>query len=182
MVKLVNKKHLIVGLNLDQVRDAISRFKGIERRLEIAGTVGDITVIDDYAHNAAKIAAALSTVAETAARVHAFWRPHGFTPLFQGLEDLVDIFSNHWKKCGGSIFILPVYYAGGTVEKKTTSAELVDRLNSIGVPAILVPDYARLKCKLEQCAGTGDAILGMGARDPELPLFAKRLITEWKTS
>jgi UDP-N-acetylmuramate--alanine ligase len=170
-----------LGMDMDRVRDAIHRFKGIERRLEITGMAGGVTIIDDYAHNPAKIAAALSAVAEAHGTVHAFWRPHGFTPLFQGLDELVDIFSNHWKQHGGSIFILPVYYAGGTVQRTVTSEDLVEQLESAGVPAVVVADYSTLQSELEQRAGPGDAILGMGARDPELPLFAKRLVDEWKS-
>ncbi len=171
-----------LGFNLEQVTDAVSRFKGIERRLEIAGKTEDVTVIDDYAHNPAKIAAALSAVAEAYGTVHAYWRPHGFAPLFQGMEGLVETFSKHWKQYGGSIFILPVYYAGGTVDKKTNSSNLVNHLVSAGVPARLVQDYTTLKHELEERAQSGDAILGMGARDPDLPQFAKRLVAEWKTS
>ena len=169
-----------MGMDMERVRDAIMHFKGIERRLEVAGTVAGITVIDDYAHNPAKIAASLSAVSEKFGTVHAFWRPHGFTPLAQGLENFTTTFTNHWKNNGGSIYILPVYYAGGTVERKISSEDLVEHLNSAGVPAMLVPDYTVLKNKLEQRAASGDAILGMGARDPELPLFAKRLVDEWK--
>jgi UDP-N-acetylmuramate--alanine ligase len=169
-----------LGLDLDKVRDAVSRFKGIERRLETAGTINGISVIDDYAHNAAKIAAALAAVSESAARVHAYWRPHGYTPLHQGLNELVKVFSDHWKLRGGSIFILPVYFAGGTVTRNTSSRDLVARLNSAGVPAAAVADYDALQGELEQCAAAGDAILGMGARDPRLPHFAKQLVAEWK--
>jgi len=169
-----------LDMDMERVLDAITRFEGIERRLEIAGKIDGVTIIDDYAHNPAKIAAALSAVAEAYGTAHAFWRPHGFTPLFQGMDDLVKVFSKHWKKCGGSIFILPVYYAGGTVQRKASSKELVERLNSAGVPAVLANDYTTLKQKLEQCANADDAILGMGARDPELPLFAKKMVTQWK--
>ena len=168
-----------LGMEMERVYDAISRFKGIERRLEITGKVDGITVIDDYAHNPAKISAALSAVSETASQVRAYWRPHGFTPLFQNQDDLIHAF----KKANPiSLFILPVYYAGGTVEKKTTSAEFVGKLNAAGVPAVLVPDYTALKHELEQCVDRGDTILGMGARDPKLPIFAKKLVTEWKIS
>ncbi len=167
-------------LDLERVRDAMARFKGIERRLEVAGEVERIRIIDDYAHNPAKISAALAAVSNPHGRVRAYWRPHGFTPLFQGLEDLVEVFSTHWEKNGGSIFILPVYYAGGTVAKKATSADLVNRLNLNGVPAMLVPNYGVLKQQLEATALPGDTLLGMGARDPELPRFAKRLVSKWK--
>jgi UDP-N-acetylmuramate--alanine ligase len=168
-----------LGLDMNAVRHAIEQFKGIERRLEVAGRVNGITVIDDYAHNSAKISAALAAVSDTCAQVHAFWRPHGFTPLHQAMDELTDAFATHWKAKGGSIFILPVFYAGGTVERKATSEDLVERLNSAGVPASYVPDYETLKQELKNRAAEGDAILGMGARDPKLPLFAKQLVSEW---
>jgi UDP-N-acetylmuramate--alanine ligase len=171
-----------LGLDLDRVRMAIANFKGIERRLEIAGQTEGITIIDDYAHNPAKIAAALSAVAESYGTVHAYWRPHGFSPLLQGMDELVEVFSNHWKTHGGTLCILPVFYAGGTVQRHVTSADLVSRLESAGVPAMLVHDYPSLQLKLERQAKAGDAILGMGARDPELPRFSKRLVDEWMRS
>lgn len=167
-----------LGMDMDRVRDAVISFKGIERRLEVAGEVEGITIIDDYAHNPAKISAALSAVAEKYGKTHAYWRPHGFTPLHQNREDLIRAFKQHKP---ASLYILPVYYAGGSVERKTTSSDFVEKLNKAGVPAQLVPDYTALKTKLEQCAASGDAILGMGARDPELALFVKRLVEEWKT-
>ena len=169
-----------LGMNMERVRDAVARFQGIERRLEVVGKAGaGITVIDDYAHNAAKIVAALSATTEAFGRVRAFWRPHGFAPLFHGMDDLVEAFKMVHP---ASLFILPVYYAGGTVDRKTSSAEFVRRLNSAGISARLVPDYATLKQDLEQCAELGDAILGMGARDPQLPLFAQQLVAQWKMS
>jgi len=168
-----------LGFDLEPVRAALAQFKGIERRLEVAGTVDGITIIDDYAHNPAKITAVLAAVSENAERVHAYWRPHGFTPLLQGFDDLATVFTEHWKNRGGSIFILPVYFAGGTVERKTSSEAFVAHLNSAGVPAQLVPDYGVLQEELKQRARPGDAILGMGARDPQLPLFTKKLVAEW---
>lgn len=170
-----------LGFDPALVKEAISKFKGIERRLEIIGTTSGITIIDDYAHNPAKIAAALSATAESYKNIHTYWRPHGFSPLLQGMTGFVDIFTKHWKQNGGTINILPVFYAGGTVQKKVTASDLVHHLESAGVPARLMPDYPSLKKELEAHAKAGDAVLGMGARDPELPLFAKQLIAEWKT-
>ena len=169
-----------MGLDLERVRDALARFEGIERRLEIAGEPEGIRIIDDYAHNPAKIAAALEAAGQTGnGRVHAYWRPHGFAPLHQNQDELVEVFRQRPPE---SLFILPVFYAGGTVQRKTTAADFVRRLQSAGVPARLVPGYAALERALKQCARPGDTILGMGARDPQLPLFAKQLATQWKSS
>ncbi|MEI6891275.1 MAG: Mur ligase domain-containing protein [Pontiella sp.] len=169
-----------LGFNETLVRKAISGFKGIERRLELIGTVDGITIFDDYAHNPSKISAALSAVSEKFGTVHAYWRPHGFKPLFQGLDEFTDVFSKHWEMNGGSIFILPVFYSGGTTVRNVCAADLVKRLKLNGIPAELVADYPDLKQKLQEKAQRGDAIIGMGARDPELPLFARRVIAEWK--
>jgi UDP-N-acetylmuramate--alanine ligase len=171
-----------LGLDRDRVFEAIANFRGIERRLEITGHADGIAIIDDYAHNPAKIAAALTAVAQAYGTVHAYWRPHGFSPLAIGMGEFVEVFSAHWNTHGGSISILPVYYAGGTAQRSVTSTDLVDRLKTSGVPADLVEDYSALKLKLENQAKPGEAILGMGARDPELPRFSKRLVDEWKCS
>ena len=167
-----------MGMDMERVVDAISQFQGIERRLEIIGNPDGITIIDDYAHNPAKIEAALTALPGQPNTIHAYWRPHGFTPLHQAQDELIQVFKRAQPK---SLFILPVYYAGGTVERKTDSEEFVGRLKSCGIEARLVPDYDRLERELKQCATAGDSILGMGARDPELPQFAKRLAAEWKT-
>lgn len=169
-----------LGFDPKKVTKAIAAFQGIERRLEIIGTVDEVTVIDDYAHNPAKIGAALSAVAEKYKRVHAFWRPHGFSPLANNMNEFIAAFATVQQTYDCFIYILPVYYAGGTVQKTVDSACFVDQLNSAGVRAQLVQDYPLLKKELKKNTTSGDAILGMGARDPELPLFAKRLVNEWK--
>lgn len=168
-----------LGFEPDRIYEAVAAFKGIERRLEIAGEADDITVIDDYAHNPAKIAAAISALTDRYQNLHIYWRPHGFAPLHQHQEEMLEVFRG---TDAASVFILPVYFAGGSVERKTTAADFVKQLNSAGIRALAVEGYDELKRKLEERARPGDAILGMGARDPELPRFARRLVDEWKIS
>jgi UDP-N-acetylmuramate--alanine ligase len=158
-----------LGLDMQKCAEAISSFKGIERRIERVGS----KVIDDFAHSPVKIAAALEAVSGEFPAVSAYWRPHGYTPLFQLADGLIEVFSAHSKnRPSDRLFILPVYFAGGTVSIKITSEQFVERLTAAGVPAEFVPDYAVLEKRLLEA---GLPVLGMGARDPELPLFARRL-------
>ena len=159
----------VLGLDMNRCLEAVGSFKGIERRLERVGP----KVIDDFAHSPVKIAAALEAVSGEFPAFSVVWRPHGYTPLSQGLNGFIEGFSNHLNhRPHDRLFILPVYFAGGTVDIKITSEEFVDRLNATGVPAEFVPDYDTLeKLLLEEDL----PILIMGARDPELPLFARRL-------
>ncbi len=175
-----------LGLDMQKCAAAVATFKGIERRLERIGP----KVIDDFAHSPVKIAAALEAASAEFPAFSAYWRPHGYTPLFQGLDGFIEVFRNACQapregtrptdNCMPGaptgrlkkLFILPVYFAGGTVNIKITSEQFVERLNAAGVPAEFIEDFQTLEKRL---LAKGLPVLGMGARDPELPLFAKRI-------
>lgn len=163
------------GIELGPVRAALAGFAGIERRLQTVGRFQCARVIDDYAHNPAKIAAAWRTAAHGARRVIGIWRPHGFGPLHAMRCELVNTFK---ALCSSSdrLVIMPVYYAGGTTERRTTSRDLVDLLLEAGLPAHYLSDYDGLRHYLERNATAGDTILMMGARDPRLAQFAHELV------
>jgi UDP-N-acetylmuramate--alanine ligase len=55
----------------------VRRFEGVARRFQLVGEVDGVAVYDDYAHNPAKVAAALATARERAqGRVLALFQPH----------------------------------------------------------------------------------------------------------
>lgn len=169
-----------LGADVERLRDALASFRGVHRRLEVVGERGGARVMDDYAHNPAKLAASWRAAAETAERVHGYWRPHGYGPLALMKDDLVEAFAGVCRT-GDRLFILPVYYAGGTASKTVTSEDLVRDLKARGVPAEFASNYAALERVLRSDWQAGDTVLGMGARDPELPRFARQLAGEPET-
>lgn len=162
----------VLGADLDRVAKALAAFRGVHRRLERVGERNGVVVIDDYAHNPAKIAASWRAVAETAHHVYGYWRPHGFAPLALMKDELADAFADVCRP-GDQLFLLPVFYAGGTTQRTMNSDDFAQILKARGVAAEAVSDYDELGKRLVD-ARAGDAVLGMGARDPELPLFARR--------
>ena len=55
----------------------LPEFRGVGRRFEVVGEAGGVTVVDDYAHNPVKVAAALDAARERAdGRVLALFQPH----------------------------------------------------------------------------------------------------------
>lgn len=169
-----------MGFAMDPIRDALARFRGIQRRLERVGEAGGVTVIDEYAHNPAKMAAAWRAVAPYYSRVLAFWRPHGFRPLSLMFDDLVEMFSGVCRPAD-RLTIMPVYYAGGTVSRQRDSDALVSALQAKGVPAVWVPDYDVLMSEMTTHARPGDVVLCMGARDPGIPTFARELVAQFSS-
>ncbi len=166
-----------LGLSLADVSRALKQFRGIQRRLEWVGRAGGVAVIDDYAHNPAKITAAWTALAPHSKRVLAAWRPHGFAPLKLMMDDLAGAFAR-LAGPGDRVFILPVYYAGGSADQAVHSGMLVERLAKLGAPAEAVADFEALRRRLRELARPGDAILLMGARDPALPVVARRLLLD----
>lgn len=166
-----------IGVSLPEVSRALTTFQGIQRRLEWVGQARGVTVIDDYAHNPAKIVAAWRAVAPYFKRLIAVWRPHGHAPLALMMEELTHAFAGLAGR-DDRVLILPVYYAGGTVRTMVDSSRLVDQLIHAGVVTEAVDSYDALKDRLLSLAQTDDAVLFMGARDPFLPVFALRFVFE----
>lgn len=166
-----------LGYALPAISKALAGFGGIQRRLERVGTGRGVTVIDDYAHNPAKIGAAWDAVAPYYQRVLAVWRPHGFAPLALMLSELVQAFCARAKPAD-RIYILPVYFAGGTAQRTVTADTLVNALRERGVCAELAVSYDDLLASLKTEAQAGDGVLWMGARDPDLGVYARRFVAE----
>jgi len=168
-----------LGMDLDTALSALAEFQGVRRRLELIGHVrlrpaGAVPVFDDYAHNSAKIAASWAAIAGGAQRVLGVWRPHGFAPLALSFDELIEVFL-HVPRPQDRIFLLPVYYAGGTARGSKTADDLARALRERGRDVRLVSDYDDLEAILRAEMTEGDAVLVMGARDPELPAFCRRL-------
>lgn len=165
----------LAGVPTDVCARALAVFPGVRRRLEIVGIRRDgVRVVDDYSHNTEKLRAALRTLRARARRVVALWRPHGFTPLKKMFRDLAEMFAAEFVS-GGVLFLLPVYYAGGSAEKSVSSEDLAVELVSRGVDARFAPDGEYAVQAMSEEIVPGDVAAVFGARDPELPVIAGKL-------
>jgi UDP-N-acetylmuramate--alanine ligase len=161
-----------LGVAPDVLARALSCFPGVARRFEVVGvTESGIRVVDDYAHNAEKLRAAITTAQAGARRIVALFQPHGFGParfLRPELRELLPrLLRPHDRFAYAEIF-----YAGGTVTRDVSSRILADDL-----PAALrceaLPDHAAAVDWICGETRPGDTVLVMGARDPSLPRLAR---------
>ena len=167
-----------VGVPLRKCSDALESFEGIHRRHQILGTFNGVTVVDDFAHNPAKIAASISAAQDfTEGRVIAYFQPHGFGPTRFLRNDLVASIAGALRK-QDSVFFSEIYYAGGTVTRDISSGDLASDLKAKNVDAHFVADRSACGVEMAKFAKPGDTILVMGARDPSLSDFAKEVSKE----
>ncbi len=162
------------GVELSHALTALSSYRGIERRFDRYPVSETITVIDDYAHNPEKLAAAIRAAQELSPAVTAIFQPHGFGPLKFMYDDLKTMFAEVIRPSDRLIF-LPTYYAGGTVDKSVDSDSLSAELSeSVVVNREDLPQYLRTTRR------DPDAIILLGARDPSLPILAREIQTVLK--
>ncbi len=168
------------GVGLKESASALAAYSGIERRFNVVGEIGKIKVIDDYAHNPAKISASIEATNNIIhGKLIAIYQPHGFTPTKHLKNDLIEVFSSQLKE--KDILLMPeIYYVGGTTNKDISSKDLTDEINKNGKKAVF---FAERKNIISECAnlvGPNDIVLIMGARDSSLSEFAKNVFEEIK--
>ena len=161
-----------LGVSLETCSKAIERYKGIYRRNQVLGKKHDIWVIDDYAHNPAKVAAAILGVQPLATKVIAWFQPHGYGPTRFLKNDFIDSIT-HVLRPQDEIWMSEIYYAGGTAIKDISADDLIQVIRVTHENAFFVEDRNDLLAAIHPHLTDDCALLLMGARDPSLDTFAK---------
>lgn len=161
-----------LGGDLRRAAAGLADFRGVARRFERLGSGNGFEVIDDFAHNPAKLAAAIRTATLGDRRVVAFWQPHGFKPTRDFRKDLVDAFAAT-VRAGDVLFLPEIYFAGGTVTKDISSADLCGDLVARGIDARFLAHRDAFVDAVRALPPKPSTVLVMGARDPSLGDFAR---------
>ena len=169
-----------MAIPMEDIAGSLETFEGIARRMEIVGKARGITVIDDFAHNPSKIRAALDAARLLGERLIVIYQPHGYGPTLFLRNELIEAFS-----CGltprDHLFLLDIYYAGGTARKEITSEELVGEI-ARSLPNVTKPASRRkLVQEISEIAVEGDVVMVLGARDRSLSTLAKSIFEEIKS-
>jgi UDP-N-acetylmuramate--alanine ligase len=153
-----------VGLELaipfDRIADALSAFRGAERRFQHVGAGAGVAVVDDYGHHPTEIAAVLAA-ARTAARgrVIVAFQPHRFTRTQALFDDFARVLA------GADVTILTgIYAASEDPIPGVTAVALAAAVRRAGGDDVhyaeRLEDVAEIAARL---ARPGDLVLTMGA-------------------
>lgn len=162
----------LLGVTVQQCAHALESYGGIYRRHQLIGEKNGITLIDDYAHNPAKIAASIKACQPAGKKLVAWFQPHGYGPTRFIRHELVDEISRCLRP-QDEIWMSEIYYAGGTAVKDISAEDLINDLQAKGVDAHFVADRTRLFQQLIPQLPEGTVLLLMGARDPGLEKFSQ---------
>ena len=161
-----------LGVSLQICAEALKTYEGIYRRNQVLGNKRGIWVIDDFAHNPVKCAAAIEACQPVAPKVVAWFQPHGYGPTRFLRDDFVKEISKALRP-QDEIWMSEIFYAGGTAVKDISANDLIDDLKALGKNAFFVEDRNNFLNTARPHLGDDAVLLLMGARDPGLEKFGK---------
>ncbi|MCC7028928.1 MAG: UDP-N-acetylmuramate--alanine ligase, partial [Chitinophagaceae bacterium] len=164
----------LLNVSVQQCVQALTNYEGIYRRHQLLGKHQGITLIDDYAHNPAKIAASIKACQPVASKLIAWFQPHGYGPTRFIRKELVEEICNSLRP-QDEIWMSEIYYDGGTAVKDISAADIISDLQQRGVRAFFVEDRVDLFKELIPPLKADTVLLLMGARDPGLEKFSKEV-------
>jgi UDP-N-acetylmuramate--alanine ligase len=163
-----------IGVSLNDCAEALKNYEGIYRRNQILGNKNGVWVIDDYAHNPVKCAAAIASCQPLAKKVVAWFQPHGYGPTRFLRKDFVKEFADVLRD-DDEIWMSEIFYAGGTAIKDISANDLINDIKALGKKAFFVEDRDDFVTEVKSHLVGNTVLLLMGARDPSLEQFGKKV-------
>lgn len=167
----------LAGVSLEISAAALKKYEGIYRRHQVLGQKNGVWMIDDYAHNPVKCAAAIEACQPIAPKVIAWFQPHGYGPTKFLRKDFVEEIGKILRP-DDEIWMSEIFYAGGTAVKDISSNDLIEDLKAINKPAYFVENRNDFLEAVRPHLTGNCVLLIMGARDPSLEYFAKQVWQE----
>lgn len=163
-----------LGLPIDVIADALTRFTGADRRFQVVAVVDGITVIDDYAHHPTEIAAVLATIRlRTPRRVIAVFQAHRYTRTQQLLERFGEVLA------GVDVLILTEVYAASELPiagvTASALAAAVRHVASVSVRVVSELDCVASVVATEAQPGDVVVTLGAGSINSVVPQIVEAL-------
>src|SRR5690606_6906189 len=103
----------LVGVSLQVASEALQHYEGIYRRCQVLGNKRGVWIVDDFAHNPVKCAAAIKSCQQAANKVVAWFQPHGYAPTRFLRTDFVREITAALRP-QDEIWMSEIFYAGGT--------------------------------------------------------------------
>lgn len=157
-----------VELNIPDaaMQKALAEFKGVGRRFQRYGELpavggGRFTLIDDYGHHPAEMAATLAAArgAFPGRRLVLAFQPHRYTRTRDCFDDFVKVIGR-----ADAVLLTEVYAAGEEPIVAADGRALARALRVAGqVEPVFVEDVAELPAQLIAQARDGDVVMCMGA-------------------
>tara|TARA_B100000029_G_scaffold244984_1_gene242117 strand:+ start:2209 stop:3603 length:1395 start_codon:yes stop_codon:yes gene_type:complete len=111
------------------IQSALSKFSGINRRMEFLGKMDSTLVVDDYGHHPNEIRNTIETLRESFRdkEITMVFQPHRYSRTIDLYDDFVEVLS-----LVDQLLLLDIYPAGEKAIKDISSAKLLESIKKSG--------------------------------------------------
>jgi UDP-N-acetylmuramate--alanine ligase len=151
-----------LGTTLDQMREGLREFGGVDRRFQHLCDVAGLSIVDDYAHHPTEISATLQAARASypGRRIVAAFQPH----LFSRTRDFSEAFGEALASAD-AVFLAEIYPAREKPIPGITSDLIAASLSRAGRPPAWQGPRSELADALTGFVKQGDVVITIGAGD-----------------
>ena len=140
---------------------ALSKCIGADRRFQIKGHLGDITIVDDYAHHPTEISATLAAAKNFPHKeTWCVFQPHTYSRTKALLADFAEAL-----KAADHVVLADIYAARETDTLGISSKNLQEEIIKRGGDCRFFHSFSEIEIFLLQSCNPGDLLITMGAGD-----------------
>ena len=147
------------GISKADIKNAIHKFKGADRRFEFKGMLNGARVYDDYGHHPTEIVATAKALMNK--KYNKSWvvfQPHTYSRTFNLLDDFANALLEF-----DNIIVTDIYAARETNTYNISSKDLVNKIIELGKNAIYLPSLEECASYLKENVKKDDIVLTLGA-------------------
>ena len=113
------------GIPVINIQSALSKFSGINRRMQFLGKIDNTLVIDDYGHHPTEIRSTVLALRESFpdSKVNMIFQPHRFTRTRDLFDDFIKVL-----QLVDELILLDIYSAGEDPIEGISSSKLLENL------------------------------------------------------
>jgi len=151
-----------IGLDFDKAARALKSFKGAKRRFELIGQVGNIRIVDDYAHHPTEIKATIAAAHNYhhEGRILTVFQPHRFSRTQMLGRQLGEALAGVDK-----VIVTDIYPAGEKPINGITGRVVYEAAINAGCNAEYLSSLGEIEDFILQFVQNHDLIITMGAGD-----------------
>jgi UDP-N-acetylmuramate--alanine ligase len=149
-----------LGIAPEKIAAGLKSFRGVDRRFQVRGVVGGVTVVDDYGHHPTEIRATLQAARECGyGRVLVLFQPHRYTRTRDLLGDFAGAFGD-----ADGVQVLDIYAASEQPIEGVTGEALAGAIRAQhGGRVMYAASMVEAVERLAADARPGEMVLTLGA-------------------
>jgi UDP-N-acetylmuramate--alanine ligase len=152
----------IIGIEDKVLYESFTLFRGVQRRFEQVAQIGDIVVIDDYAHHPTAVSRTLEAAKAKFAgsKVWCIFQPHTFSRTEKLLEEFGQAFG-----AADKVILTDIYASEREAVGSVTAVDLLNKIKNNNPNVIYFHDWKKIKEYVLAFAKGPVVILTIGAGD-----------------